>query len=354
MNKDIKIANLRVFAILSVVFAHSVILYTAGWGVFESTRSSEWSAHLFAELKKFVAQYHMPLFMSISGYLFYFSSNKKINYFSFLGNKTLRLLVPYLFAGCAWMIPARIIAGLKGYTWEKYFRLVYKYVILGKQNGHLWYLIALFIIFAVAYFIVKLSNKISNKKFQICFDCAILIASLVLNYYAKDISKIVSITGVWRACLYLFWFYLGYVFSKYFELTKKDYFKSVLTLFLAIITVGIIINYFFIKTNYLYNLTLKLAVVVLLYIIVPNRTNKAVSFIEKNSFGLYLFHSPLIYIVFARMTDRNPLLVVFLTFVVCSIVAILFTMLLRKLKLGFFIGEKVRFKKNNKTKNLQV
>lgn len=61
--------------------------------------------------------------------------------------------------------------------------------------------------------------------------------------------------------------------------------------------------------------------------------------IARNSFGVYLFHSPLIYITFANLPDANPIIVVVLNLVVFGAVAYGLTELIRKTRLKVMIGE---------------
>ena len=76
-----------------------------------------------------------------------------------------------------------------------------------------------------------------------------------------------------------------------------------------------------------------------LYIIIPNKENEYLSFISSVSFGVYLFHSPLCYITYTFIPNVNPLLVIFLNFIVFGLISILLTMFIKKTKLKVIIGE---------------
>ena len=71
----------------------------------------------------------------------------------------------------------------------------------------------------------------------------------------------------------------------------------------------------------------------------PKRTFSIIEKIDKNSFGIYLIHSPLIYITYAYMSDMNPMSVVIMNFVIFGAIAFWITELLRKMHLGVVIGE---------------
>ena len=76
--------------------------------------------------------------------------------------------------------------------------------------------------------------------------------------------------------------------------------------------------------------------------LIPNKTINILSKISANSFGIYLFHSPLIYITFRYLPNINPILMFIINFICLGIVVYYLTIFLRKLKLGIIIGEKIR------------
>ena len=84
--RDYRIDNLRALAILSVVLGHSIILYSPEWQIYQTTQSSA----LFSQIKHFINLYQMPLFFSLSGYLF--AGQKNLPFIEFLSKKTKRLL----------------------------------------------------------------------------------------------------------------------------------------------------------------------------------------------------------------------------------------------------------------------
>ena len=61
--------------------------------------------------------------------------------------------------------------------------------------------------------------------------------------------------------------------------------------------------------------------------------------ISRNSYGIYLFHSPLIYITASYIPEWSPCVVVFMNLVVFGFLAYLFTVFVRRIKLSFVIGE---------------
>lgn len=75
------------------------------------------------------------------------------------------------------------------------------------------------------------------------------------------------------------------------------------------------------------------------YVLVSKNDNKILDALSENSFGIYLFHSPLIYISFTYFANSNPLLVVLTNFFLFGTVAFLMTHVVRKTPARFIIGE---------------
>ena len=72
-----------------------------------------------------------------------------------------------------------------------------------------------------------------------------------------------------------------------------------------------------------------LAIVLLLYYLVPNKENKVMSFFDKYSYGIYLFHSPLIYIAFTYAPNIEPWLMFVINFLGMGSVALLLSYIIK-------------------------
>ena len=142
--------NVRVFAILSVIIYHSIILYSDSWDLYLSSNHSIF----LAGICKLLNFYMMPLFFSLSGFLSrsdsqnhsFFYSYKKRKLSALMSNKFLRLLIPFVFVGTCYMIPIRILLKYPGYN-NKSIGIIIKELFTISNAGHLWYLPALFVIF---------------------------------------------------------------------------------------------------------------------------------------------------------------------------------------------------------------
>lgn len=144
-----------------------------------------------------------------------------------------------------------------------------------------------------------------------------------------------------QAFNYLLYFYLVYYINK----TKKVYKYS----FLIVITVIFFIIYFLVYYSdvimykkYLLILigkVLSISHIILLYNIFTEKECNICSKISQNSFGIYLIHSPLVYFTFKYFSNESPFLVIFINFIIFGLVSFFVTEIIRKLKLGFIIGE---------------
>jgi peptidoglycan/LPS O-acetylase OafA/YrhL len=76
-----------------------------------------------------------------------------------------------------------------------------------------------------------------------------------------------------------------------------------------------------------------------LYLIIPSNKNEVLIKLSKNSFGIYLFHSPMIYITFKFFSDCNPVWVVGLNFVVWGGLSFILSNWIRKTRFRWIIGE---------------
>ena len=320
--KNQKIINLRALAILIVVLGHSIILYSSDWSLYTSSRTSLF----FDYLKKVINVIQMPLFFSISGFLLYYSLKHKKEFWNFFKDKFKRLIIPFIIFTIFWMVPIRLLINYPGYINKSMYEILIKNSILGIDNGHLWFLPVLFIIFIIMYFIGKLLIE-KNKKWLYMFFFVIL---LFISILAPNIT---INTYINQAMCYLFWFYIGFIIN-YNNFINYKVNKYILIVLLAIsLILSIYINQVVIK----YLLTI--IIILSLYLIISGKRSKLIDIISNNSFGIYLFHSPMIYITFTFLSEQSPLIVFIVNFGIFGTLALLFTMLLRKVHLKIFIGE---------------
>ena len=106
IKKNYLIQNLKALAIIIVVFGHSIIIYSSSWGFYKSLNKFP----LLDNIKSFINIFQMPLFFSISGFLFAISY-RKYNFTKLIFNKIKRLIVPFFSTALLWMIPIKMLLG---------------------------------------------------------------------------------------------------------------------------------------------------------------------------------------------------------------------------------------------------
>lgn len=162
--KNLKIVNIRAIAIIIVVFGHSIILYSPSWGMYNTVNK----VYLFEILKQIINVVQMPIFFSLSGYLFYKTISKDNKFLKFLKLKFNRLILPFIFTAIFWMIPIKKVINYSNYNDISLIEIL-KLVLTGKDAGHLWYLPTLFLIFLIMYFLCLFLKKRSFLKDLLIF-----------------------------------------------------------------------------------------------------------------------------------------------------------------------------------------
>lgn len=317
-----RISNLRVLAILFVVLGHSIIIYDSRW----STYSTPFHSTFLVVLKHFINLFQMELFFSLSGFLFFYTTQKDFRFILLLKKKFVRLIIPFMFIGLFYLIPIRYIANYSPYENLAFIRIVYS-VLSFNDCGHLWFLPTLFGIFCVA------SILIYKNKFRVEYMlCVIVVLYILSAYLSLMILRLIT--------KYLLFFFIGYFINKY-----KAFFFSHQIKFvyygLAILEI-FLISYVLSSNNQsraIISLT-SIIIIITLYYLMPCKTNASVLWLDRNCYGIYLFHSPLMYIVMNHFSiiAPPPLLVpANLIFGIGGSLVIVY--FLRAIKCTFIIGE---------------
>lgn len=191
MAREYKIDNLRAIAILLVVLGHSIIIYDPNWGLI----TSDTECLPFFYLKQMINLIQMPLFFSISGYCFCLSKNQSFGKNLLLG-KFKRILIPYFIVCILYMNPIKILLGVPGY--ELSLNMFARQVLLFTNNGHLWYLPSLFLMF-----IVTSIGIMGGRNRKMMFLIAIIL-SVVSN-------RVPSVFSLSQFSQYYVYFIFGYI-----------------------------------------------------------------------------------------------------------------------------------------------
>lgn len=332
-NMDIRIVNLRSIAILLVVLGHSIILYDPSWGLYHS----DVAMPLFESIKQhLINPIQMPIFFFISGFLFYhsISSKKELSFGKFFRSKFFRLIIPYFCIAFLWMDPIKWIVHAPGYEHISDFKSVILYQALFSGHlGHLWYLPTLFGVFAIAFLCELFLKYFIRTSCHVNFHLILLGIFFLLHYISPYLPSWFCLSAI---ASYMVYFYGGVVFNSLLiskisapppKIRGLVWLCWLASLACAICIVSI--RVFFV-----------LIFVVSSYLLLPVYTNRFIKNLSDNSYGIYLFHSPLIYITYTYFTNSSPWFVLFLNFIVMGGIAYLMTTIVAGTRLGFIIGGK--------------
>ena len=329
--RSTRLGNIRALCIFLVVLGHSIILYSSAWDLY----STEVSAPALDLMKKFIDPIQMPLFFSLSGYLFVFTHSKHRGFLSLLRAKALRLLVPYFGIGLMYMLPIRLAIGYPGYQGKTAVQLLTNF-LMSSDVGHLWFLPALFVMFLLAELILTAAEKLPLvRRAPALFLCA-----AALGLYMEGYRISLGYAPIQSAYGNLLWFSLGYGLCAWRDLAVKIFRSRIVKLALAASAIGLLgLEILVAPMSVTMSLLARVLFIVSVYGIMTEKTCSVVEKVDRSSFGIYLFHSPLIYITFANIPNAHPAVVVFINLVVFGAAAYGLTSLVRKTKFRLLIGE---------------
>lgn len=150
----------------------------------------------------------------------------------------------------------------------------------------------------------------------LCFSFAISIISNKYNF--------MSLFNLNMTLKYFFWFFLGY-------LIKLNY-RHLRIVMLVLILASIVFLHY---SNILYSII----IIVTIWQLMPHCKNSVCLFLDKQSFGIYLLHSPLVYITYMNFTNESPMSVFMLNFFVWGGLATVISYYLSNSQLSFIVGK---------------
>jgi surface polysaccharide O-acyltransferase-like enzyme len=273
----------------------------------------------------------------VSGAIFALCLRKKVypDGITFLKKKASRLMIPYVIFGVLIVAPVLMICGLldpaKAYafSWN---------LISGSEVRHLWYLYCLFLIFMLMWLFRGFLVRENVKK-------VLLISFLVSLAFRSFSPEVLQYFQIANTFYYQFFFVCGVYLDLYFDEIvayirgKQKY----LWLCLCVLLCSAFAD-FWTLSGYVYALCgmiLSLWVAVLF-----SRTNVAespfVKTVSRDSYGIYLFHAMIVYLVFWGFSSVSvpAVVLVLAAFVVSFVVALLLTEVCRRVHLGIVLGER--------------
>ena len=255
------IVNLRVVAILAVIFGHSTTIYWYNWTDYRTTQEAPVFAHVGN-----LAMLVLGLWMLISGFCVGFTLRGKKRFKDFFIKRFSRLVIPYWLVALIWMIPIRLLIEYPGYEGQSFLYILWKNIFLGYDNGQLWYLPTLFFYSLIAWFI-----NFCLKKFKWA------------DIFAFAIS-VMMLIGFVLMLIAIGFMYMG----------RGGTFVQLIAVWLCLVVI---------------------------FFLMPNKSNKFTRTLAEVSLGVYLFHEPLAFISYTYWPDINPLLMVSINFFIWGTVA---------------------------------
>lgn len=302
---------LQAFGILCVFLGHALRIYHEGGWYFHVARP----VLGFDIIDKFIFSFHMPLFMFLSGFLFYLNKDKIQNAWEYVLKRVKRLLLPFYLAGFLYVLPMICFIN----PLDKSIGFYYTSFLTLDYTWHLWFLIDLFIItlfFVLYYFKFNKINKYVLLVVLIGFN---LLATIGPSSCLARIPK------------FAIFFYLGCLFVEH-----KDFIEKTLARYIWVILsifAGVEILLYFAYKNALIDLSGAVLAILSFYLLAlklsqkTNGQNKVVSFLSVNLLSLYIIHEPIMALIlkyFKWGNNGNPFVVSGLMFFVSLLCSILF------------------------------
>ena len=238
--------------------------------------------------KEWIYIFHMPLFFMISGYLLSFKGFEgSKGYLGFIKQKFNRLLLPYLVWNIIGFIPKLFVQQMTPDTVELSIYQIVKCLFYPRQTiwGHTWFLVALFLLYAITPF----WKKIFCPK-NIYSKIIVMVLSTIL-YCLPIGTEFLCISDLHRDILF---FALGCWLGTCPVENLKTLFagkRFVLTVFSFVLSVTFVVFW-----QPLYSLQFIPCIAILITILAYGLNIKNMpSFCEQlslNSFGIYILHWP--------------------------------------------------------------
>lgn len=293
----------RSIAIILVVLRHSFSPYLNAWEISKYYNTNR----VVQIIGEYISTFSMPLFVFISGFIYAYLRLYKKKYSTYkilITKKIRRLLIPYFFFGIIYIA-----------VFMKYDSFISFVEPLWFGCGHLWFILMMFLIFILFY---PLETYFKNNiKSGIIISVFCFLISSIFNYYKLD--------PLFDVTFYLLFFYLGYLFCYKYE-KVNNLLKNRSFLFLGIHAILFATKTFFLKDidNRILNVLqyqifmIPLGVTAICFSFTYFRTirlnstcHNIISLINKNSYYIYLFHQPILMVLFGlNLFQTFPIIVV--------------------------------------------
>lgn len=342
ITKETELENctyVKTFLMAIVVLYHSLLFWTGNWFSSNPTTRS-CVLNIFAQ---WLNTFHIYGFTLVSGYLFYYLKQECGKYAQFrpyLKKKAQRLLVPYLFVAFFWVMPI-------DYLWrDMNLSLIIQRFILGTSPSQLWFLLMLFLVYALAWPLSDFLAKHDILSFIIC----------IVSYGIGLVGSLLlpNIFQIWTACMYFIFFVLGFKIRQYgsrifMRIPAIIWPAASLILFSCHLLLqdkdSILIKIADLGVTFIGNLvgaTMAFIIFQKLASILSEKARHWVKRLGKYSMPIYLFHQQIIYLfIFLLNGHLNPYLHACINFTGALVLSATLSIVLMNFRFTrFLIGEK--------------
>ncbi|MFJ7727897.1 acyltransferase family protein [Neobacillus sp. NPDC097160] len=252
-------------------------------------------------LNNFIYSFHMPLFMTMSGFLFIYSGGIKNNYSSFIQGKFNRLIIPYIVLSSVGFVPKSFLSQFAMRPIDLSFNVFIRNLFIPEENVIIffWFLPTLFLIFLISPIFLKL---LTEKSYIILFTL-LLVLTNILNPFIN-----ISHFNLNDVAFYLIYFWIGYLLAKYYEFIKfiinKSYVLILSTCIMIVATFNQYDSSFYKLLIAVIGITMSLSFVNFL----ENYNTKILNYIDGYSYQIYLlswFFQTFFMILIGNVFDIN-------------------------------------------------
>ena len=249
---------------------------------------------------EWLASFHNYTFLFVAGYVFYYlqvECGKYSEFSYFIVRKVERLIIPALFvAVCGW-IPVRYFCFS-----DSLVDLIKRYILVLDAN-HLWFLWMLFWVFVIFWPLSIFFRE--NDILGFCVVCLLFAGGGIFGF---------KVTKAFQLCtgmMYLSCFWLGYkARQKWLYLFERIpifiYLTVNVVLYAMMISIDIstpVMHALRIAINFPLHMVSAVMMFLLVFKVFGSGDYKKFSFLSRYTYGVFLFHHPIMYLIVFVMGD---------------------------------------------------
>ena len=254
----------------------------------------------------------------------------------FVWKKFKRLIIPFAIMLYCYYKPMSYLTGTSHFVEQGSLSGNVNEYLKVNTTGALWYLYVLFAIFVFNKLICFIWKRNSTI-------IAALILFAVVSYYAQ-----VHYSGgtVHHLLMYNFYFYLGTCIHYYYNSVIK---RNKIFLMGVFLISAVTVSAGMIDSKYFRCILVMIAAISAIHVTYAvtdkyrcSAPSKSIEVLDDYSYGIYLFHTPIIELIATHMRGAQALLIILATFFAGLILSMILTKLIRTVHLNFILGETVR------------